>query len=368
MKKPETHAENRLSRWYKKYERRVSTAFLLGGFVIDSITLQRVDSLFENLWTIGLLLGAAISMILIHYIETNPGDEFNPYKLRFWLVNALQFFFGGLLSVFLVFYFRSGDFFVSWPFFLILVVACLANEILKNHYVRLTFQSSLLFLAIFCCSIFLLPVFLHKIGTGIFILSGVVSLMIMWFFVSIIARVNPKDYAKSKRMLFGSVGGIFLVMNILYAQNLIPPIPLSLKDSGVYYSIQKNTQGSYVAEYEDKGWRSYFKFYDEFKMSPGTSVYAYSAVFAPTALNTTIVHNWQHYDDELGKWIDYSTVELPVVGGRSGGFRTYSVKTSLSPGKWRVNVENLRGQVIGRLRFDILEMGQTPLLASKVLE
>jgi len=360
--------ESRAFKWLEKNERRVATFFLLTGFVVDSLTLQRVDSLFENLWTIGLLLGASICMVLIHYVEKHDGDEKDPREVRFWLVNLLQFFFGGLLSVFLVFYFRSGDLFVSWPFLLILIVAVLANEVLKNHYVRLTFQISLFFLILFCSAIFLVPVFTHQIGVHMFLFSGVLSLAIVSVFIFIIYKVNPDDFIQSKKILLYSIGGIFVGMNILYFSNLIPPLPLSIKDSGLYYNITKNNSGQYIGEYEKSDLNSYYILYDDFFVHQNSVVYAYSAVFSPTSLNTTVSHTWQHYDDTSNDWVDYSRVQLPLVGGRGGGFRTYSMKTGLTPGKWRVNVENIRGQVIGRIRFNVILTSSPIVTRTKVLE
>lgn len=359
---------NPVIKWFEKHERRISTFFLLTGFVVDSFTLKRVDSLFENLWTIGLILGASFCMVLMHYMENKSGDEKDPTKLAFWLVNMLQFFFGGLLSVFLIFYFRSGDFFVSWPFFLLLGIAVIANERMKNHYVRLTFQMSLLFLVTFCSAIFLIPVLTHKIGVETFVLAGLLSIIFIWVLIKIISKINPKDYVKSRRMLIVSVSTIFIVMNFLYFNNLMPPIPLSLKDSGVYYEIHRSTNGQYIGRYEKTDWRSYFVMYDDFRINPGENVYVYSAVFSPTSLNTTVKHVWQYYNEYVGDWVDYSTIELPLVGGRSGGFRTYSVKSNLMSGKWRVNVENIRGQVVGRIRFNIVHVFGDVITQTKILQ
>lgn len=357
-----------IMKWFERNERRVSTFFLLTGFVVDSFTLKRVDSLFENLWTVGLILGASVCMVLMHHLERHTGDENDPTKLRFWLVNMLQFFFGGLLSVFLIFYFRSSDFFVSWPFFLILAVAIIANERLKGHYVRLTFQMSLLFLVTFCSAIFLIPVLTHKIGVETFVLAGLLSIIFIWILIKIIARMNPKDYARSKNMLIVSVGGIFIIMNFLYFNNWMPPIPLSLKDSGVYYDIQKQGNGQYIGRYEKTDWKAYFVLYDNFRINSGESVYVYSAVFSPTDLNTTVKHVWQYYDPGSKDWVNFSTIELPLVGGRSGGFRTYSVNSNLMLGKWRVNVENIRGQVVGRIRFNVVQTTSFIPTETKILE
>jgi hypothetical protein len=201
-----------------------------------------------------------------------------------------------------------------------------------------------------------------------FLFSGALSLFGILVFIYVISKVSPDDYIKSRKRLSFSILGIFLGVNLLYFSNLIPPIPLSLKDSGVFYKIEKTPHGIYIGEYEELGWQSYFVMYDNFHINRDTTIYAYSAVFSPTSLNTTIVHNWQYYNESLKKWIDYDRVELPLIGGRDGGFRTYSSKTDLVGGKWRVNVENILGQLIGRIRFNLVE-DYTPVeVRSKILE
>src|SRR3989344_8330419 len=159
--------------WYARFERPISSLSLIFGFVFDALTLKRVDTLWENLWIFGHIIVVGVFIVLIHTKENADSDEKNPSKAHFWYVNILQFFFGGLLSTYLVFYFRSADILVTWPFIVILALAFMANESLKRHYVRFSFQISLFFLSVYSFAIFLVPVILHKIGALIFILSGV---------------------------------------------------------------------------------------------------------------------------------------------------------------------------------------------------
>lgn len=358
----------KVTTWYGKYERPISSFSLIGGFVFDAVTLKRVDAFWENLWIVGHLVIIAVFIILVHVWENEPGDEANPEKTHFWLVNILQFFFGGLLSVFLVFYFRSAELTSSWPFILILALAFWANESLKRHFIRLNFQLSLFFLSLFCTLIYLVPVFVHKIGAGVFLLSGFASLFLMVLFLHIFIRFTGEKFYQNRKMVTASTLGIFLLINILYFTNLIPPIPLSLKDSGIYHSINKRGDGVYSAEYEDYGWRGALQIYGSYHYKAGDTVYAYSAIFSPSSLDITVIHEWQYYDHAKGQWISFEKFRLPVLGGRDGGFRTYSKKAGLIPGLWRVNVETLGGQVIGRLRFEVIPVEKAPILDTKVLE
>jgi hypothetical protein len=352
--------------WYGKYERPISSLSLIGGFVFDALTLKRVDLFWENFWVIGHLVIVGVCIVLINALEKNEGDEANPSKLHFWLTNVQQFFYGGIWSTFLVFYFRSSDIAAGWPFLLILTLAFWANESLKRHFVRLIFQVSLFYLALFSFAIFLVPVLLHQLGAETFILSGAVSLVFIALFLLLIWRVSGKQFKENKLMLFGSIAGIFALVNVLYFTNLIPPIPLSLKDAGVYYSINRNGQGDYVSLGEIRTWRDYFKLYPDFHELTGQPVFVYSAVFSPPGLNISISHEWQHQDPKTGKWVTIDQISLTVVGGRDGGFRTYSEKTfNLTPGHWRVNVLTTRGQVIGRVRFNLVMADALPKVEQK---
>lgn len=352
--------------WYGRYERPISSLSLVLGFAFDALTLKRVDTPWEIFWILSHLVIVGLFIVLIHTKEGEIGDEKNPSKVHFWYVNILQFFFGGLLSTYLVFYFRSSDIFATWPFVLLLALAFVANESLKRHYVRFSFQISLFFLSIYSFSIFLVPVLFHKIGTQIFLLSGAISLAIIILFILILRYFIKDEFKESKRMISFLILGIFITINLLYFTNLIPPIPLSLKEGNVYHSIQKNQEGNYDISFEKNGWKEYFKLYRDFNKIPGTAVYAYSAVFSPQNLNLTILHEWQYYNKTQKKWITSSVVRLPVVGGRDGGFRTYSIKSNISSGRWRVNVKTELGQTIGRIRFNVLLSEIEPMLTSGV--
>lgn len=363
---------SRVSNWYGKFERPISSGSLILGFIFDALTLKRVDTLWENIWILAHLVIVAIFIILIHTEKSEVGDEANSSKKHFWYVNILQFFFGGLFSTYLVLYFRSADFFSTWPFILLLAVAFIANESMKRHYVQLSFQISLFFLSIYSFIIFLVPVILHKIGTLIFLFSGFISLVFILLFVRILFHFIKDKFEQIeqgesslkmfKKRIFYLISGIFILFNFLYFTNLIPPIPLSLKDAGVYHSVGKNRFGNYVVTYEGQGWLKYFKLYPDFKITNGQPVYVFSAVFSPADFNVTIVHEWQHYDENQNKWVTESMINLPVVGGRDEGFRTYSARKNIPIGKWRVNVRTINNQTIGTIRFNIVPVNIAPII------
>jgi len=226
---------SRARSWYARFERPISSLSLVGGFVFDAITLRRVDVWLDNFWVIAHLTIVTICAVWINLLdntasETGVRPEADPHRLHFWLVNVMQFFFGGILSVYLVFYFRSGTFATSWPFLLILALAFIANESLKRHFARLSFQIALLFLAFYSFAIYLMPILLHEISMRVFLLSGIVSVGAIGVLLFVLAHFSRERFrGRSGWAVLFSIVGILIIVNGLYFLNLIPPLPCHLK-------------------------------------------------------------------------------------------------------------------------------------------
>jgi hypothetical protein len=354
-----------IKKFFDKYERHISSAALIIGFVIDSLTLRRIDFLLENLVIISYLLIAGIGIIILNLYEGNiVRGKFFEWMHRL-LPTVIQFAFGGLFSAFLVFYFRSASFASAWPFVIILVGLLLGNELFKKYYQRMAFHLSIYFFSIFLFSIFYVPIFLGTMGDWVFVVSGLVSLALMSAFIFLLFTWVPERIRAGKRTFIWSIGSIFVVMNLLYFTNIIPPIPLSLKNIGVYYDISRVASGyRAVQERQEK---SFFDFSNTVHVIRGNPVYVFSAVFAPTTLSTTVVHHWQYYDEKKEDWVTATRSAFPIIGGRDGGYRGYSWKTAITPGLWRVNVETPRGQLIGRVKFRVEQVSEPPQVEAIIL-
>lgn len=354
-----------IKEWVEKHERHLSSAALVFGFIVDNLTLQRIDLLFENLVLASYLFIAALAIAIINLYEgeTLRGKFFG--WLYTWMPIVMQFAFGALFSGFFVFYSRSASLATSWPFLIVLLGLLIGNEFFKKRYLWLSFQMSIFFVAVFSFLIFFLPVLLKTINAWVFVLSGVVSLIIVLLFFRALSYAIPHHTQKGKTMLYWSIGGLFVLINILYFTNIIPPIPLALKDAGVYHSVSRSGAG-YTVLTEDHPWYRALFPYDTIHTLPGQPVYIFSAIFAPTKIKTQVFHHWQYYDEGKSEWVSKSRVSFPIVGGRDGGYRGYSLRPSVLPGWWRVDIETPRGQLIGRVKFWVEHVGQKPLLKTEV--
>ncbi|MEA3272623.1 MAG: DUF2914 domain-containing protein [Patescibacteria group bacterium] len=350
-----------LKKLFTKYEHYLSPGALIGGFVWDNFTLQRIDLWLENLVILTYLFITGASIL---FLNAHSGGKFrNKFSDKFvkLIPLFLQFAFGGLFSAFVIFYTKSADIWTSWPFLLVLAGLLLGNELFRERYKRFVFQLSIYFVALFSYSIFAVPVFVGQIGAWVFILSGFLSLALIVAFVFIISRFLPVEILQNKRLITYSIGGIYLLFNIFYFTNIMPPAPLALKEGGVYHYVERLETGDYFVRYESPPWYLFFKDYNPIvHLTPNQPVYVYGAIFAPTKLNTKIVHRWAYYNERRGEWIVTDKLGYQIFGGRDGGYRGYTYKSNTTPGKWRVDIITERGQVLGRMKFDVTSVESPP--------
>lgn len=342
---------------YAKYENRITPAAFFVGFIVDNLTLRRIDLWFQNaIWIAYLALAAgSIAFINIHDAKRFGGQRTE--KCARFMPYVMQFVFGGLFSAFLVFYSRSSSFLASWPFLLFLAALFIGNEILKKHYARFAFHTSVFFIALFSYSVFALPVLFGKMGASIFVLSGIAALATTGILLYALYRIAPEKLKKNRHPLILSIGSIYLLFHIFYFTDIIPPIPLALKESGIYHSLERVSIGGYIYKVASEPSKRYILFKRHsgiFHWIPGEKIYSYSAVFAPTKLDTTILHRWSYFNKEKNGWIEMSRLSFSVIGGRDGGYRGYTFKQDIRPGKWRVDVITQDGKVLGRRTFKVV--------------
>jgi len=345
------------------YERYILPVSFLAGFIWDNLTLRRID-----LWLENILFAAHIFIVLAVILMLNvyEGGRFRRWALEKYLPLFMQFSFGALFSGFFVFYSRSGSPATSWPFLLFLGLLLIGNEMFRKHYLRLTFQLNIFFIILFSYAVFLLPVVMGRMGKIIFLLSGLASMALMGLIIFILFRLSPLQFKKSKQALFPSIAAIYFIFNLFYFTNVLPPMPLSLKEIGLYHSAEKSGE-QYLLTYEPAQWYPFFsKESGVFRRADNASVYVYSAVFAPTKLHTAILHEWSYYDENKREWIKTDQILFPISGGRDGGYRGYSLKQGVMPGKWRVGVITERDQLIGRIKFRVIKSDKLPNLETVV--
>lgn len=357
----------RAKSFMERHERRLSVGAFALGFLWDYLTLTRIDRLYDNVVLISYLAISLLAIIALSAYGTGrlrgAVGQRTVRTLRF----LLPFAFGGLFSGFLIFYSQSGVALASAPFLLVLGAFFVGNELLKKHYERFIFQMTVFFVALFAYSALIIPVLLDRIGAGVFVISGITSLVVFFAVLHMVKRVAREEVERGRRTLVPIVAIVFVTFNLLYFNNMIPPVPLSLREIGVYHEVSRLRTGEYLVSYEKPRWYELGRETSKvFHSSSGEPIYALSSIYAPTGLSTSVVHRWSRYDEREDKFISVTAVPFIISGGRREGFRGYTLKENITEGTWRVDVETERGQTIGRLVFTVERAFLSPSLETKV--
>jgi hypothetical protein len=357
----------RLTAFYHKHEKYAGLAIFGIGFIWDSFTMTRVDSMIDNVILLFyfIVIGTMIILTLRRQCGKPPTGIFLRLEPHFlW---AMQFCFGGLFSSYVIFYFKSASWTRTQFFFLILVCLWVGNEFLHE---RLQNAKLLAILYSFCLLSFLaffLPVILAKVGTRIFLVAGFLSIAIS-FSVFSLGLLPAKGERRRRMLLLGAcILATCLLVNVLYFSNLIPPVPLALKSAGIYHEVVKTAAGYSVKYVSPPFYRFWKKWDDPFYFSSGETVYCFTSIFAPGGIQVPVRHIWSRKTPR--GWQRTDTIARPISGGREGGYRVFTKKGSVSLGEWRVEVETETGQTLGRIDFTILSSPQPhPKLIAKLIQ
>lgn len=361
--------ESRAFKFWQKYEHHLGVGALLVGFAFDVFLAKSPASVVDNILLVCYLFIAATIIILLNIAPVRRRREAGLSEPFIFLL-VLQFCFGGLASNMLVLYGKSGTLSADAFFVGLLLLLVFGNEYLRSRYAQLRFNVAVYyFLLLTYCTIAAPTWIFHSIGTGSFLLSGLISLAVMAVFLTILFVVVLRGAERQKQLhqIGVMVAVMFMIFNGLYFLNIIPPVPLSLKDIGVYHSVLKYSSGNYLAMYEPAPW---YEFWQDtsptFTYEAGESAYCFSSVYAPAKLDTPIYHVWEYYDPSVKSWEVVGRISFDIAGGRADGYRGFSVVTISAAGQWRCNVETASGALIGRTSFTAVQ-GTAPVLDSTTL-
>lgn len=347
--------------FYEEYERWLLPAALMIGVVVDFITFKSIaiGTAFVLLGVHAVIAGASIAYINFYGVGKVPKKTVTRY-LRLAAPLAMQFSFGALLSASFIFYWFSGAWSASWPLMILTAFLMVSNETLRDYYREPVVQVGVYYFVILSYCILTLPFWLNSISAWVFLLSGLTSLLVIYAYVRLISKYL-KRFSVRRYTMRTTVLAIFASMNVFYFLNMIPPIPLSITDAGIYHLVERG-EGGYVVEGEVDSWVDGLIPGETIHIVEGNKVFVYTAILAPGKLNTRIVHNWQYYNETEGKWEQRDKLSFGIAGGRADGYRGYSQKARMDEGKWRVDVETTRGQTLGRVKFDVEFVGALPEL------
>ncbi|QDO93541.1 DUF2914 domain-containing protein [Formosa sediminum] len=349
------YKKSRFHKFILRHQKYAPIIFFVGGFIFDSLTLGRIDRVYDL--TVLCLHMSALTLTLYLYNLTDDGAWENTILKRAedYFPLAIQFFFGGLSSAYVIYFSRSVSLSKTVSFFIILIALFLANEFLKKRISNKYLQFSIYFFINFTFFTFMIPVFIKAMSPTIFLISGLASLFSTIILITFIYVKSPSTRQEIRLgKLVTLILSIYISINIFYHFKLIPPVPLALQTGIIAHNVVKKNN-NYIVTYEQKEkyifWRDYNS---KFIHNPDKPVYIFSSIFAPTALKKSIIHRWNWYNSTLEQWVTLDNIRFDITGGRNNGYRGYSYKNNIIPGLWKVEVLTEEELLLGVIDFEII--------------
>jgi hypothetical protein len=344
--------------WTRRHQ---NVLIFIGGFLFDAVTLRRIDSWMDLMIQLAYLLGLTGLIVGQHKESTglwHPSGRIG----RVWAYNTevLHFFYGGLLSNYVVLYAKSTAGPRALGFFSLLVALLFLNEMPAlrrfGHRLRLGLYA-------FCVASFLIyfiPILAGRMGDALFVLSLALSAGVVWGMTALLTRQASLEERRARRLrLAWPAGAVLLVIALLHVLRLIPPVPLSVQFDGIYHAVERE-EGVFSLRSEKPSLRFFWRRDSRpFRQRAGDRVYYFARIFAPARFRQRVVIHWERRNEADGAWSSYARVPVTVTGGREEGYRGYSFVEGLNPGRWRAGVETEDGRVVGRRSFILVADART---------
>jgi hypothetical protein len=336
---------------YDKHQHHIPAAFFVGGFLFDVFTLGRIDSLFS-------LLQQALYLVLIGILLVAEAHElFNRLVIPTWVKGllgyremAVHFIFGSLLSTYTLFFLKSSSIFTSSVFVVLIVALLILNELPRFQKYGLMMRFALYALCLACFFSYVIPILLTFIGLLPFALSVFSSLLVIGFLIWYLRRKKFDESFIRKEVTLPSLG-VLAVFLFLYIFQMVPPVPLSLTEVGIYHTAEK-IDGQFKMGYSRPWWKFWQKGAQSFAAREQDKIHCFISLFSPARFNDKVQIRWLFKDPKLG-WSNTDVIPISISGGRDGGYRGVATKANHQPGDWQVRVETNDGREIGRIYFEI---------------
>jgi hypothetical protein len=340
--------------FYEEHEAACTVAFFVGGFLFDALFVGRIDEVR------GLIQQAVYLTLCALFtgceLRERYGDFVPPAPLRtLWRYHkaATHFMLGTLLNIYTLFYFKSASLSSSFLFLVLLAGLLAINELKPFESSGTTLRMALFSLCLVSYFTALVPTLVGSIGALPF-LGTIAASSACAALIALLIRAgmtNTRDAAARHLLLpFAAVAAVF---TSLYFLKVLPPVPLSLLELGVYHGVRRDGDAFVLTETRPR-WRFWERGDQTFLARPGDRLFVYTSVFSPARFRERLRVQWLFKSPTEG-WGEMDAIPLSISGGRDDGFRGFVSKDRFSPGRWRVRIETSDGRELGRLSLTVVD-------------
>lgn len=348
----EPHSGGGIRAFIHRNETKLEVAFFIAGFIFDILLIEAPDQLFGIIQQVFYLLviGTLIHFELLFRLRRwRPGRFMR--KIWMWRNLALHFSLGSLLNLYSLFYIKSASVFSSAAFLVLMLGFILANELPMVKGAKVSAKVGLYAICLFSFFAVIFPILFGFVGVIPFAVAIVATAVVFsgQFRLLMNSIPNRKELDRALLIPFLSVTFVFVVF---YALGWIPPVPLSVKEQGVYHLIEKQ-DGKVLLSFEKTWWKFWQTSESPFRAEVGDKIYFYAQIYSPTRISDQVSIRWMQ-KDARGKWQSSDRIPMTIHGGREEGFRGFTFKSNYTPGEWQVRVETSSGIEISRHYFDVV--------------
>ena len=257
-----------------------------------------------------------------------------------WCIEFInQNLYQDLILFLLPIYYQSSTIYSKNVMFLIIIAALAVITTFDNAYRTLILRNKVTQFLFYTFNLFAFLNFCMPVLLG---MRNIYSLYISMTLSILLLTPLLLDYKEMlKRSKMAAAALIILIS--LFAVNLlkgfIPPVPLKLVSGTASVDV-------------DRTKKEPIKSFVVISSKGVDAVYCYTSIFAPMGIHERLWHIWKKDEKIVQK------VVVEITGGRKDGFRTWSKKTiaeNQDKGKWTVDVITDGGQLVGKVRFTIIE-------------
>ena len=326
--------------------------FFAGGFAFDALMLSRIDEpgmLVQQ----GAYLAICGALLAITQRLELKGLEPPLFLRKPWhyVDHAIHFMLGTLLNAYSIFYFHSASGLTALGFVVFICALLAVNELPRFHRLGPVVPVALYSICLTSYLAYLFPVLLGHIRPWMFYLAIATAMLPLTAHVLLLLKWGrgAGQVARHAAIPAFAVQALFL---LLYALRIAPPVPLAVKEMGIYHDVQR-APGGRLLVHQRRDWKFWHQGDQDFLEREGDRVYCFARIFAPSRFRDRIEIVW--YRDEIEKgWIEIHRFPLTIAASGQRGFAADGYLTHPQPGHWRVEVQSEDRRTMGMLHFQVI--------------
>ena len=355
----------RAKAFYRDHEPACTAGFFVAGFLFDTLAVGRIDKL-HNILHQATYLSLCAFFTSLELRELHGGFT-PPERLKTaWRYHeaATHFMLGTLLNIYTLFFFKSASMGVSFLFLAFLAGLLAVNELKPFESSGTLLRMTLFSLCLVSYFTYLIPTLMGRIGALPFLGSLAAASACVAILTWRLDRRMPENRASVRKHVVYPFAAVALGFAMLYFAKIIPPVPLSLSEIGVYHEVRREG-GRFALVSTRPRWKFWQRGDQEFLARPGDAIYCWISVFSPTRFKERLEVRWRFREPD--GWGEPEIIPLPITGGRDAGWRGFTVKAKHKPGRWRVEIATSDARELGRIDINVAQDGSTTPRETRII-